>query len=98
MNSLVMSRKDKSIYLRNLAKSGESIDFPTKARRDPASHPIQTRTDSADPSSLTSKRVLGSAFIQSHVFADLALFLTYIVSTCHSNRALAAKNLAVAEW
>ena len=29
--------------------SGGSVGSPTKARSDPASHPIQTMTDSADP-------------------------------------------------
>ena len=56
MNSLVMGRKDGLIYLRNLAKSGGSVDSLIKARRDSASHLIQIRTNSIDSFSLISKR------------------------------------------
>ena len=52
-----MGRKDGSIYLRNLAKSGGSVGSPIKARRDSTNHPIQIKTDSIDLFSLISKRL-----------------------------------------
>ena len=40
LDTLVMGRKNKLIYLRNLAKSGGSIDSLIKARRDSTSYLI----------------------------------------------------------